>query len=117
MLPARTRGARQVPSGPSPDLMCTMAVLGHPKCWSEGHSDIFWFRKKNQNSVVSPLKTASAIQWGEQRGNRVKQLYSRVPDLVIYIPEFKDLLPMSPTKESVLCPEKYIFGAVLIHFK
>lgn len=53
---------------------------------------------------------------GKQRGNRVKQLYSRVPDLVIYIPEFKDLLPMSPTKESVLCPEKYIFGAVLIHF-
>lgn len=35
-------------------------------------------------------------------------------DSVAYIPEFKDLLPISPTKESVLCPEKkiYTFGGV-----
>ena len=30
--------------------------------------------------------------------------------MVLYIPEFKALLPISPTKESVLCPEKIHLG-------
>lgn len=57
------------------------------------------------------IKSASSICW--ERTNRQQNeeaVYHQAPDLVIYIPEFKDLLPISPTKESVLCPEKYIWA-------
>lgn len=75
-----------------------------------------WLRKKilvllQRTLGLRSIKAASSVCWERtKRQQNEEAVCHRVPDFVIYIPEFKDLLPISPTKESVLCPEKIYLG-------
>lgn len=112
----KDRAVMKVLLGILPELTCSSDQPGHFKLWSEGNSETSWVTKKTlilfQRTLdLHYIKTASSIRWErEKRQQNEEAVYHQVSDLVKYIPEFKDLLPISPTKESVLCPEKIYLG-------